>query len=199
MADEQHGRSPADPNQPPNEHVPGAAESPPPTGPAGSEPPRTDAGAGAVPPSGEAASAQPVAPAGPPPGGSAYPPDGGGAPGPSRWDRFGVWSSKRPVQLVAVGLAGAIVGGALVGFFEAIGHDGSGRHGFYGRDFGPRPYMRQPGLRMRQWDGVPPWQQGGPGGPAGPGGPRIFRSPAAPTRVPTATATVTVTPSPTGS
>ena len=106
---------------------------------------------------------------------------------PSRWDRFLVWTARRPVQLVAVGLAGALVGGALVGFLGALSgdrHEG-GRHGFYGPGFAPAPYMRGPGWRMRQWNGVPPWQQG-----PGPG----FANPS-PSAIPTATVTVTPSPS----
>jgi len=141
--------------------------------------------------------ADPAQPAGSPPPSPepAGPPSGtepaipGGQAGSTRWDRFSVWTARRPVQLVAVGLAGAIVGGALVGFFESIGHhDGPGRHGFYGRGFGRGPYMRDPGFRMRQWNGVPPWQGGQ--------GPRFMRPSPAPSAVPTATTTVTVTPTP---
>ena len=115
----------------------------------------------------------------------------GGPPRGSRRERFTVWTARRPVQLVAVGLVGVLVGGALVGFFEAITGDHHDRHGFYGRVYGPGPYMRGPGWRLRQWDGAPPWQQR-------PGMPQPVEPSGAPTQipVPAPTATVTVTPSP---
>ncbi len=157
----------------------------PPPDPGGPEAPSGAGGGSGTPPPGAAGGP------GLPPG--ADHPATAGLPGPyGHRPRAGflAWTARRPVQLVAVGLAGALVGGALVGFFEAFTHgdDHHHRHAVYGRMYGPGPFMRGPGWRLRQWDGTPPWQQ------------RLYPQPVptAPSQAPTPgpTATVTVTPTP---
>jgi hypothetical protein len=92
-------------------------------------------------------------------------------PGVSRRERLRRVGGRRPVQLLAAGVIGAIIGGAVVGTLGATEHDDHRGFAEYGRHGGP--FMRGDGPSWRFRGGGP--QQGG-GGWYGPG-PRQWQVP----------------------
>ncbi|MCW2916512.1 MAG: hypothetical protein JWN52_4580 [Actinomycetia bacterium] len=93
-------------------------------------------------------------------------------PGVSRRERLRRVGGRRPVQLLAAGVIGAIIGGAVVGTLGAVTeHDDHRGFAEYGRHGGP--FMRGDGPSWRFRGGGP--QQGG-GGWYGPG-PRQWQVP----------------------
>ena len=106
---------------------------------------------------------EPVSSQSPPPPAAEAP--AAAPPGVSRRERLRRVGGRRPVQLLAAGVIGAIIGGAVVGTLGALtDHDHPRGFAEYGRHGGP--FMRGDGPFRRFRDGGP---QQGMGGWYGPG------------------------------